>query len=353
MTILQYSGNNGGFLREHRQSDQTTADDPASYKPDEGLVNAVNVALLLGKPLLLTGEPGTGKTQLAYSVAWELSAKGLLPATSARVLKFETKSTSASRDLFYTFDVLARFHAAHSGGSEDNLDYLTFGALGEAILQAQEKSDALRWLPPGFVHDGPRRSVVLIDEIDKAPRDFPNDLLNEIEDLYFRIPELQNARIGGSDVIADVYRPIIFLTSNSEKNLPDPFLRRCIYYHIPFPDRERLHEILLARLASVGGIGGPLIEEAIDFFLQLRNEGTLKRKSSPAELIHWLVFLLTKEANPREGLEAVRRVAHTSVGTTLAKEPEDQLRVTKEFETYIRHDHQNDRHGRARGSREF
>jgi MoxR-like ATPase len=322
-------GRNLSYVR----ADTLGGDDPAGYRPDRGLVDAVNVALLLGKPLLLTGEPGTGKTQLAHSVAWELSTKGLLPAQSARVYKFETKSTSNSRDLFYSFDVLGRFHAVNTGGSQNPLDFLTYNGLGQAIIQAQEVEVIESVLPPGFVHDGPRRSVVLIDEVDKAPRDFPNDLLNEIEDLYFRVPELQNARIGGAESILDEHRPIVILTSNSEKNLPDPFLRRCIYFHIPFPDKERMHEILLSRLASRGGVDGPLVHEAIDFFEKLRRDGALKRKSSPAELVHFLTYLLARRADPLKGLRAAKRIALEGIANTLAKEPDDQKYVTKEFET--------------------
>ena len=116
--------------------------DPAGYRPDSGLIDAVNVALLLGQPLLLTGEPGTGKTQLANSVAWEL---GFDPP-----LMFETKSTNTARDLFYTYDTLSRFHAAQTGeGSQNSLDYISYNALGIAILRSNEAADVKPWLPAG------------------------------------------------------------------------------------------------------------------------------------------------------------------------------------------------------------
>ena len=165
--------------------------DPAGYLADEGLADAVNVALQLGQPLLLTGEPGTGKTQAAFSVAWQL---GYDPP-----LKFETKSGSVARDLFYTYDALGRFFLAQVAKAGDDevkahpLEFIHYNALGTAILRAQDESDVRHLLPEDFTHGGKRRSVVLIDEIDKAPRDFPNDVLNEVEGMYFRIPELGNA----------------------------------------------------------------------------------------------------------------------------------------------------------------
>jgi len=166
----------------------TQADDPAGYLPDQGLVDAVNVALLLRQPLLLTGEPGTGKSQLAASVAYQL---GLAPP-----MVFETKSTSVARDLFYHFDNIGRFRAAQTpGAAADPVLFLTLNALGHAIALANPPSDVGHILPPIYRHEEQRQSVVLIDEIDKAPRDFPNDILNEIERLFFRIPELGNVDV--------------------------------------------------------------------------------------------------------------------------------------------------------------
>jgi MoxR-like ATPase len=185
---------------------------PDAYLPDENLAHAVNVALVLGMPLLLTGEPGTGKTQLAHAMGRALGCE---------VRAFETKSTSQARDLFYTYDSLGAFKRPQE---TDPRAFIHYQALGAAILDAYP-SDA-PWmqalLPIGasdYAHRGPRRSIVLIDEIDKAPRDFPNDLLNEIDRLYFRVPELMNAGTPAEGMPA-ACRPIVVMTSNEERGLP-------------------------------------------------------------------------------------------------------------------------------------
>ena len=309
-------------------------DHPGGYQPDPGLVDAVNVALVLNRPLLVTGEPGTGKTQLAYSVAWQLASRRQLNVASPRVEKFETKSTSIARDLFYTFDTLGRFQAAHTGGSANNADYLTYNALGRALIHALDPDDISGVLPADFRHEGRRRTVVVIDEVDKAPRDFPNDLLNEIDQMYFRIPELRNVQVGGEGRLDDAYRPLVFITSNSEKNLPDPFLRRCIYYNIPFPDAGRLQSILLARLSRFDAVQGPLIDDALRFFFDLRDRGVTRRRISPAELIGWLAYMLSRKASPKQRLKAAAAQAREGI-SAISKDPDDQERVRAELDRFV------------------
>ncbi len=256
---------------------------PDKYLADKGLIDAANVALMLGQPLLLTGEAGTGKTQFAYSLAWEL---GL-----GDPLKFETKSTSAARDLFYTYDALKRFqHIQTKQESDDILDYITYQALGLAILRTLTPTDVKEFLKGGISPtENPARSVVLIDEIDKAPRDFPNDILNEIENMYFRIPEMENKKVEANRE----FPPIVVITSNSEKDLPDAFLRRCVYYNIPFPDeneKERLQAIVINRLAERLKGKDAFIDDALELFYALRTGG-LRKPPATAELIGWMMVL--------------------------------------------------------------
>jgi MoxR-like ATPase len=317
--------------------------DSKRYVPDPGLRDAVNVALILGQPLLLTGEPGTGKTQLAASLAWEI---GLEP-----VLRFVTKSTSVSTDLFYTYNSLARFHDAqiHVGasppaGAEDGVpvaagsgpdavaergaEYLNFNALGRAILLANPPHGHPRWLDwharLAGAGEEPRRSVVLIDEIDKAPRDFPNDLLDEIERLEFRIPELSNTAVS----IGKGPRPVVVITSNSEKNLPGPFLRRCVYYHIPFPDKERLKLIVTRQLAASFG-GEPtmdlergLLDEALRIFDALRSRGNnqLTKPPGTAELLNWVLAVRRIDPTSPNPLAGPGRVLEQTLGSLVKNE---------------------------------
>jgi MoxR-like ATPase len=254
---------------------------PQNYLADAGLIDACNVALLLGQPLLLTGEPGTGKTEFAASLAWEL---GL-----GKPLKYETKSTTTARDIFYIYDALKRFQDAQSSiNCENALPYISYQALGEAIIRTRDPVEVKDYLPIGFDHPQITRSVVLIDEIDKAPRDFPNDILNELERMYFRIPEL-----GGALIQADpLLHPIVIITSNSEKDLPDAFLRRCVYYNIPFPGIERLKQIVSGRLGLYAAGSSEFINDALELFNELRSPASgLRKNPATAELLDWMLSL--------------------------------------------------------------
>jgi MoxR-like ATPase len=290
------------------QSRQVRLMQPEHYLADPGLTDACNVALLLGQPLLLTGEPGTGKTQFASSLAWELGLD--------TPLKFETKSNSAARDLFYTYDSLKRFQDAQSGAPAGGpLLYLTYRALGIAILRSCEPDEVATFVPTGFVHGGKRRSIVLIDEIDKAPRDFPNDMLNELEQLYFRVPELGDVQIEADPEL----RPVVVITSNSEKDLPDAFLRRCVYYHIAFPDRARLAEIVAGRLGTHNAVSSAFLDDALSLFYQLRDQSSgLRKKPATAELLGWLLALQALGdglANPLERSELAEKTVGVLIKT--------------------------------------
>jgi MoxR-like ATPase len=248
------------------------------YEADEDLEAAVNVALLLGQPLLLTGDPGTGKTQLPFHLSNQFGW--------GDPLIFEAKSTSSYRDLFYTYDALGRFHAKDTeGASREVRDYIEFSALGKAILRTREKKEIERYLGQNHKHDGPKSSVVLIDEIDKAPRDFPNDILREIENLYFKIPEIDLEEIKSKAP----HRIIVVITSNSEKNLPPAFLRRCTFFHIKPPDDDKLLQILSNRLGALAQ-GDDFYKDILRLYNSLRKAG-LEKAPATAELIAWVAFL--------------------------------------------------------------
>lgn len=302
---------------------------PERYLVEEGLRDACNVALLLGQPLLLTGEPGTGKSCFAQALAWEF---GL-----GEPLVYEVKSTSTARSLFYHYDALQRFQDIQSGmaaGDAPPSRYLSINALGQAILNTLPLASRPALPSSQALGEQPGRSVVLIDEIDKAPRDFPNDLLTELEDLYFRIPEL-------GDVVyrADRHlRPLVVLTSNSERDLPDAFLRRCVYYHIPFPDPERLEEIVAQQLHDYPA-DSALSREALALFQRLRDPRSgLRKKPATAELLLWLLTLrhLLGEAAESEGLRGAEQQAAVRRSlSSLIKTADDRARAAEVLNQWL------------------
>lgn len=300
----------------------------AQYQLSEGLRSAVEVAIALGQPLLVTGEPGTGKTQLAYKVAHDLhqQTNGQFRSTP---LKFSTKTTASARDLFYYYDALRHFREANLRKESGELqvpDFIELRALGEAIACADPEGAGPYRQKDKEGKDQPLNSVVLIDEIDKAPRDFPNDLLAELEQFTFNIHEEGNRSLRKPDDA----QIVVILTSNSEKTLPEAFLRRCVFYHIPFPDTQLLLEIVKARL----GESHPLAdEELVVLFEKLRDHAT-RKKPATAELVAWLHALQLHDGlkdgfDPKKLTPAQRSQLLLSL-SVLAK-TQDDLKTLSEY----------------------
>jgi MoxR-like ATPase len=311
---LTYRGQGSrSVTRERSLYDGVGRDAPEGYFADAALADAVNTAIFLKQPLLVMGEPGTGKTQLAHSLAWEFD----LP-----LHKFNTKMNSAGADLFYHYDSLLHFHDTHiarndAGAPTDVTKYLQYAALGKAILFSNEPDAVAAHLPVAMreSHRGATRSVVLIDEIDKAPRDFPNDILAETEELTFQVRETGWTIRANPDLT-----PILIFTSNQERNLPEAFLRRCIYYYIPFPEEKDLRNIVRKRLSGDH-------DAAIRTFLDLRKDDQLVKKPATAELIAWLKELQRKQITASDLASGSERVRSTY--SILLKNKDD-------FERYAR-----------------
>ena len=265
---------------------------PSNYLPSPGLLNALEVAYMLKRPLLLTGEPGTGKTQFAFWAAEQLSqTDGFL----AQPFLYNTKTSSTARDLFYHYDAIAHFRETRTSASPSAEraaeDFIQLKAMGLAIANAIGRKEGM--LPPsilerGAIGDEPKGSVVLIDEIDKASRDFPNDLLNEIENYEFEITEInQRVKLAGEKQRQNI---IVILTSNFEKNMPDAFLRRCIYYHIEFPTKERLFDIIVRRL-DISQDDYKNIGRRVDDFFRFQDFPDISKRPSTSECIDWIRVL--------------------------------------------------------------
>jgi MoxR-like ATPase len=245
------------------------------YEPESRLVDAINLSIALGRPLLLQGEPGCGKTRLAYAIAYALG----LPLEEGYV-----KSTSRGQDLLYGYDAVNRLYDAQLGSSgprdtngvplSQNIEnYVTLGPLGRAIARADIRTNRAQ------------RSVVLIDEIDKADLDFPNDLLLELDLLEFRIAEAPSIRFKGGT--QPYLRPIVIVTHNEESELPAAFLRRCIFHYLEFPQSEELlNQILEIHHPN----SEELRQEAIEVVLRLRGLN-LQKKPGLSELIDWVGYL--------------------------------------------------------------
>ncbi|MBU6343038.1 MAG: MoxR family ATPase [Bacteroidetes bacterium] len=300
---------------------------PDDYVPDPGLVNAAEVAFALHQPLLIMGEPGTGKTRFAYKLAHELAKKnkpgGLLFADKPEV--FYTKTNSQARDLFYTYDALAQFQQANirreSGDKTmETADFIELQALGKAIAM----TDPMAVNQPKLrakLGTTPQSTVVLIDEIDKAPRDFPNDILNEIENQQFLIRELDNLPVTRSEQ----QHIFMIMTSNSEKNLPDAFLRRCVFYHIPFPEPDKLLEIAKTQLGKANVFTDAFLEMLIDRFGAVRKKA-VRKPPATAELLAWLRILGVQNITDLETADKQQRLRDNLSILVKTKEDLDAVR---------------------------
>lgn len=226
-----------------------------NYLTSESLEVAVNAALLLEKPLLIKGEPGTGKTLLAEAIA---EAMGLT------LFRWHVKSTTRAQDGLYHYDTVQRLYDSRFGDGDikDIRRYIKLGALGQA-----------------FSHES--KCLLLIDEIDKADLEFPNDLLHELDRMRFFIHET------GDEVVAKE-RPIILITSNNEKELPDAFLRRCVFHFIDFPDKALMKRIVAVHHPK---LEDNLVDQALQAFYDIRNMKRLRKKPSTSELVDWIAML--------------------------------------------------------------
>ena len=254
------------------------------YVLSQALRDNVNVSIALGRPLIVKGEPGTGKTLLAHSIA-----KGV----GKNLIVWNIKSTTKAKEGLYVYDTVQRLNDARFGDGDvsDIRRYIKLGKLGESFKSGEQV-------------------VLLIDEIDKAEIEFPNDLLNEIDEMSFYIPET------GETVKAE-HRPIVIITSNSEKELPDPFLRRCIFHYIEFPETQLMEDIIKVHYPK---IEKSLLREALKRFYWIREFDMLRKKPSTSELIDWIQALIVGGISPKSIEEEL-----PFVGTLLKKKEDVDL----------------------------
>ena len=241
-----------------------------TYVADDELKIAVNAAITLQRPLLIKGEPGTGKTMLAEEVARALGKP---------LYQWHVKSTTKAQQGLYEYDAVSRLRDSQLGDAkvQDIANYIVKGVLWEAF-------------------DSPEQAVVLVDEIDKADIEFPNDLLRELDRMEFHVYETRQT-------VKARHRPVILITSNNEKELPDAFLRRCFFHYIRFPDKDTMQAIVDVHFP---GIRKQLVQAALESFFGIREMPGLKKKPSTSELLDWLKLLLAEDIPP----EALRSEGH-------------------------------------------
>ncbi len=263
------------------------------YLMSPALAEAVNVALHLDRPLLVTGEPGTGKTALAWGVAAQLGCD--------EVFEYRVRSTSSAQSLLYEIDHLRRLHDANRG-THETLPYQTY----------------LRWGPLGRAIRSSRTEVVLVDEIDKAPRDFPNDLLNELDRMTFWVPELKRAFHAQA-------RHAVIVTSNGERPLPAAFLRRCVHHHLAFPAADTLAELVRLHTGDLALAEG-LIERAVERLCALREISGLAAPPATDALLAWVRVLAALGVQADDLAAGAPADALPALGVLL-KTPADRARV--------------------------
>ena len=232
------------------------------YVASAELMSAVNIAVTLQKPLLIKGEPGTGKTMLAQAVA---------DALGKQLIIWNVKSTTKAQDGLYVYDVVQRLYDSQFGneGVDNIAKYIKLGKLGEAFRSEEQV-------------------VLLIDEVDKADLEFPNDLLWELDQMEFYIPETK-------ETVKAKQRPIVIITSNAEKELPDAFLRRCVFHYIEFPDQEQMEKIVRVHFDR---LDEKLVRQALAAFYWVRSLRELEKKPSTSELVDWLRALSVGGVDP-------------------------------------------------------